>query len=501
MLNDLFKKYQSHSFREIDIDRHHKKRLQDSLFKTGKTKIPFWTWTKAIFTAPMVAVVAIVFILSSNKPIIEHTFLPQEALAQSLENTFNLDTFETTFGLPSDGKFYHRVMTYHSNAPENHYGPYAETTDLWTDGKSVRRDITMLSDDATYRDFFSFLISAVDDANCSFVTFKECQPLAAFNQDQIKWFLDGNMPYKPADSEMLVSDLSVAPIYDGLKGPIYFLKWSTKAPVQSAEIMSGYDPMGGSLGFIDDPAIVLNPDKYSFVNVFQDGKYWHGTTLAIETNFIAKKQYFQIKNHVSLHQLDPHLIENGETQNHFTEESSMIYAIDRNGGVRSLTPDEFVEDMKGYNASTDAAKDLFHMGFQTAVFLLKHNNFSAPIFIQHIEKNNQNLIQIRYQMPEIYNRIVGYEGSKDEYKVDFFLDETQAHFVGYELIKNGTETESLWIKDEILPDAEKPNLFDQATWEASIADEYEAKEPERKQVLEDIEYQKATGEVRMHMEE
>ena len=500
MLNDLFKKYQSHSFRGIDIDRHHKKRLRDSLFKTGKTKIPFWTWSKAIFTAPVVALIAIVFVLSSNKTLIQHTLLPQDALAQAIQNTFNLDSFETTFGLPDDGKFYHRVMTYHSNETENPNGPFAEMTHLWTDGKNMRRDVSLLHDNDTYHNFYSFLVNHQENINCSFVLFKECQPLSTFNQDQITWFLEGGTPYKPVKSEELISDLSITPFYDGPKGPMYLLKWSTDEPMKFAEIITGYDPMGGAVGLIDDPAIVSKPDEYGFVNMLDGQKYWHGTTLALETKFIAKKQYFQIKNHVPLDARDPRQVAGGQIQN-VPEKSSMIYAIDRNGTVGSLAPDEFVEDMKRYNASTDVDKDLFQMGFQSAIFSLKKEKFARPIDIQSLEKEGEKLIKYRYLLSNDYYDPFIPVYPKEDYFVDLYINETQTKFRGYVMVKDETELESLWIQDETLSDAKKTDLFDQAAWEASIADEYKGKELERKKVLEDIEYQKATGEVRIHIEE
>lgn len=493
MLNDLFKKYSDQSFEEIEIDSHHKKQLLSHLFKEKEVKRHFWTWTKAIFTAPVVATIAIVFFLSSNQETVK-VLLPQEALAQALENTFNLDTFETTFGLPDDGKLYHRVMTYNSNHSENPIEPYVATTNIWTDGTKMRRDSLILSkSNDQYRNFNSFLINPQEDLRCYLELFKECESLSAFNANEIERFTSGKGVYNAIETENLIENLTVEPFYDAPKGPVYLIQWSTKEPMKSAGILNGYDLNGGAGGMIDDPYTVAHPDANSYVNDLKEGKYWHKTSISMDTNFIADKKFFQITNHDSQHLIDPRETESA-SQNfdpNSKPEYSMIYTIDRNYKVSPFATDAYIQEIKKRNTSTDAAKDMYYMGFQTAIFFLKRDNFSDPVFVKNIKRDGIEMVQLRFILPDAYFRSITPDPITDDYFIDLFIDESQTRFLGYAKIKNEVELESLWIEDGVLPDSQKLKFFDKSAWMESFKEEDKAKEPERQEAQKWIELEKA----------
>lgn len=137
MNKEAFKKHFEASMSKVEINVQLKKNISNHLFPMKSQKNPFWTWTKAIFTVPVAALIVIIFILNSSQEVVKQVLSPQQTLARALENTFHLGSFETTFGLPDDGKLYYRKIrigqSEHLISTENNGG-----VDLWTDGINLR---------------------------------------------------------------------------------------------------------------------------------------------------------------------------------------------------------------------------------------------------------------------------------------------------------------------------------------------------------------------------
>ena len=486
----IFKEYLKKSQAEVEPNVTLKRQLADQLFSQEPAKKSFWTWTKALFVSPFVAVFALIFLVTSNQGM-EQVFLHPAALAQAIDNTFNLEHFQTTLGLPNDGQFNHRQVIYsgHYETSKALRIHFTRTTDLWTDGHKVREDILTASNTPPHPNplpnFVSNLINPDIDEDCLFMGSEMCHSLseyAKFNESETfsEYFMTHRETYDPVEKETLISNLSITPVYDSPQGPIYVVEWSTKELMSEALLKNSYNAHGGAIDFINDHeknAPYTSGDNY--VNSLRDGRYWHKINIHMPTSFLADKTYFQFVNHDADYP-EEFLSEEQKSAALKDNIASMIYEVNRTSGkISVLTPEQFVEIAKSQKPLTSVLSEdeLYDPTgkLQDLVFFLKHEQFSQPVSVQAVDKNEKRAIQVQYALPESFLKMWDHESIARMDSINFYLDETQTYFLGYDLIdKNGKLLESVWIKDEVLPDTEKPKIFDKEAWQETISQKLEA---------------------------
>lgn len=477
----FFKDHLEKSMAEVEVDHTFKNELAEKLFSPQKGKKHFWTWTKAIFTTPVFAAIVLILILNSSK---ETIIFSQQALAQAIDNTFDFDHFETTFGLPNDGKFYHRVLTYHNYGDDTPIvGAYAETMSLWTDSENIRSDVKFEPEHKEFTEFRSFLINPAAGLKCELALFKECELIETLKKQYVLTFSSGLDTHYPVAQENLLQNLDINTFYDSTKGNIYQLSWSTKKPLNGAAVIWSNDPAAGGT------VIALNSVNEDYTNKFEQGEYWHLVSIPMDPRIDGGSVYFQIETDHFLGELE---LEEKDLTPRNERLHSMIYALDKNQEISPVSIENFVSYLQNKYLLWPASDDSFKANFRSIIFALKNDTYSKnSIFLKNIERNEKSIIQIRYQLPSSYSKIFYMpDEGEHEYFIDVFLNENQTRFLGYSLIKDEAELESLWIEDEVLPDGKKPQLFDKSAWMESIKAEEKAKKYEQEEWL------KASGQQR-----
>lgn len=474
MPNDLFKKYQNLSFKEIDIDSDHKKKLKQNLFRKKEAKSHFWTWTKAIFTAPVLAAFALIFILNSKQETVKQIMQPQEALAQAIKNTFDFNSFEKTFGLPNDGKFYHRQYSYN-------YENTDSIIDLWRDKTNIRIDESRVFN-SWFNDFHllnkekMFISTLLNEKTyCEGQISESIGPsFDCFTPEEIKKTLAeiDLSPFFPPNKEDFIGDLTYSDTYDELYGPGFILNWSTAKPIDHSWLSFSSLSRGLITNFVitDDfnwedgyQLPEINQLGPKFFNQLKNGRYWHRATLYTGISLEKDTFYFQIIS--------------DKESNGTPERKSMVYLIDSiKKEVQALSSQDFIEKIKEKALNNNISKQFFYRTLQPVIYILNHpEKFNEPIKTSLIDFQGEKIVESRYILPEAFFKqlalsthagtLIYIKPSKEDlYYIDFFFDQKQGQFLGYSIKKNESELESLWIQDKILPDAKTSQIFDENAW-------------------------------------
>ena len=175
----------------VDIDHDFKERLyfQLSKEKVKKPKKYWWRFSLPTLALAGSAIAIIIYFSSSSsvEKLVNTAFIPQVALAEALQKSMNLESFDQTLGLPDDGQLHHRkvVFTYNYQYPnEAELGSGNNIINIWSDGNNLRsdeqRDVTMPN---RASDSTSFIVSTRDNLSCSINSAISCQKITDEQQD------------------------------------------------------------------------------------------------------------------------------------------------------------------------------------------------------------------------------------------------------------------------------------------------------------------------------
>lgn len=473
----IFKDYLKKSQAEVEPNVPLKRQLSDQLFSQKFAKKSFWTWTKALFTAPAIAVLVVVMILTSNQT--GNVLITQNALAQAIQNTFNFDAFETTFGLPEDGQFHHRIMSYY-----NLYSPYASGSpkpiNLWMQQGNVRLDqfksIPKFISDQPVLESRMFIQGK--NIFCSYLNIKDNNGgCLDAKKPKIPFTVSPTGPLYEAKNETLLQDVQIESIYSEIEGAGVHLTFSTSTPLVDAQLIVGNfrDGSYSTMTLPNEDEKFTDLKEGDFINHLVDGKYWASLTLPIITPF-KEEIYFQLQKVpdafnrvVSKQDLDM-----DRSYNEIAEESSMIYLFD--GTQKQLTPlssEQFLEVQQKYSFSQLFIDEVFYSSVLPALYVTQHpDQFTEPLSIETIKHEGEEVEQIQFVLPRSYFVEMGpvYQNPDasrhDSYLINLYLNENRTRFRGYSILENGEEVEALWVSDEILPQAEFSEIFNEANWKA-----------------------------------
>lgn len=481
-MNNPFKDYTENSMSEVQIRSKHKEELAQKMFENRFEKKPFWTWTKAIFTAPVLATIAIYFFFNFNEKVFQEVLLPQEALAQVLENTFDLDSFATTFGLPDDGKLHHRII--HSKSVMDMYGiseSKSGRTDLWSDGDQVRKDNLYNVGDSGLKMLNSTMIDQHDHlCHTGKMSVPECVSLKDVQEERVEQIISNHGLLYPVVQEGWISDLKgqLTTNHDMLG---VLLSWSTIEPIEKKiNIWTGNSLTTINSGVIlssEQKSVYHSHDDLNYINQLKDDKYWHSAFIDIDhlkPNLNSDNIYFQIQ------MIDAEIESayqkalaeregNAKSEDfQFITKASIVYQFDPSDGqLIKLPAQKVISEIKSHTVLQETLDDALISILGPALYIMKNpNEFKNPNSVEDTEYKGENIIKLNYSLSKDYFLQFGHYTAEEysKYSIDLFMDSSQTKFLGYSFKKDGKELHSIWIEDEILPNSQKSDLFNKAKW-------------------------------------
>lgn len=454
----LFKEYLKKSQAEVEPNITLKRQLAGQLFSEKPAKKSFWTWTKAIFTAPVVATFVIIFILSSNQETVKQVLKPQEVLAQALENTFNLDSFERTFGLPDDGKFRYRKLTHTSKGHGEQ--KLIRTFELWSDGLNIKADVFEAANELK-SGFQSYLLNKAENYSCLFVTdFQSdifepaCETLG---KSKINFIGDQGEIFFPVEKETMINKIAFQNFYSKLDGPGLKISFSTSSPIKNPRFQF-LDSNFNAISLFSSDALKSSENaKNSYQIQFM-------RSIVDQGNIV----YFQVQDVV--------LPELSVNEKETLKTASMIYQLDSKAEtIRALTPQEFKTKIP---INVEYIQFISNSGVLIPAFYMMRypEYFRSPTRTEEVTYQGKSTLKMTFDLPESFSNETPtylyppFAGKSDVtgYKIEVFMDPEQNKFLGYAIKQNALEVEAVTLEDEILPDSEKSKIFNEDQWKKSF---------------------------------
>ncbi len=462
---DQLNHYMQQKESQVELDAVLKQTLHAQLTNQPAKRRTWWKLSLPILAIGVLG--GIIFTLKqtgsnhdSVTTIIANSLRPQEALAAALENSINPEIFDRTLGLPDDGQFHHRLVSFAYNYPtpnEADLGAGRSNFEIWSDGMNVRADEirnTETPERTTYTD--STLMNSAVDQFCLASTGNEayCVSIDA-QQHSFDSILDEAHGWlKSVDHETYVTNFTAKRFSDDGYPGITF-SWSTASPMtvgifNSMNLVSG-SGQGGTVtstgeheGLYDYEFKLYNRDLSGSSDLY--------VQISNEAPTLPNGQPGAVLSASMIYKIQPH----AETLQPVNTETFLQTGRERNIGDGIL--------VGGYTTATEPLR----------YALQNLEAFSEPMVEDNLAFHEQTADRISFILPldYLYQTSLMLGGAADHeglYTIHFYLDQTDnTKLLGYTITNGTTTVVEMSFTDEVLSVDEAANIFDISSWKTTF---------------------------------
>lgn len=455
---DQLKNYMHTKEAHAEVDVVLKENVYSMLSRSPRSRVRWW---KLIFPLMTVVTVVVIFITIQVQPntneslseTIVNSLRPQEALAAALQQVVNLETLNSSFGLPNDNQLHHRKLEFSYTYPTVQESGLpqsaSESINLWTDGSNTREDVDLKSSETeSIVNSYSRLWNVSDQLYCIGDHIGQQQECNLATERDMTSMID---PITVPDHENLINDFTVT-AFDGTDQdpPGLLFTWTSEASMENWLIDLMNYGTGNGIGMGSNERTQND-----------DGTYSYSAKIYDDVLIRSGNLYIQIKQ---VNNNDQDVVLN----------SSMVYQL--NSTTLALTPvtSSMLESAIGSEEDIrlDIMKGPYMDSLKPILYVLSNpERFSTPISITETTKNSTSATVYRFPLTNHYlsqSRTYLTDPTDNQFWIDLYLDSSNSTFLGYVITVNDKIAQQAWLTDEILPADQVNTIFDIDRWKETF---------------------------------